>query len=72
MTDFAQRAASKAMDEGFRNCAYTNYFGRMKPCECDAGATDGCRARRDAIAAAIDAAYEAGRSNSPQERQADQ
>ena len=40
--------AKDAMVEGWNGC--TNYFGK---CDCDLGAIDGCKARVEAIAAAI-------------------
>ena len=47
--------AKDAMVEGWNGCKQTNYFGinARARCDCDLGTIDGCKARVEAIAAAI-------------------
>lgn len=52
-------AASLAMDAGFRDCVARLMGSNYCP-DCDPGATDGCKGRRRAIAAAICEARAAG------------
>lgn len=54
ITETDRQMARDAMCEGWNNCKITNYIGQIgKPCDCDPGAIDGCKARREAIAKAI-------------------
>jgi hypothetical protein len=49
-----EQAARDAMVAGWNACKYTNSIGKLgKLCDCDLGAVDGCKARVEAIAAAI-------------------
>ena len=60
ITEKHRELARQAMDKGFNDCKLTNYFGRetRELCDCDQGSTGGCKARVEAIAAALALASE--------------
>lgn len=54
VTDCHRIAAKIAIAKGFYDCKRTNCPVQDKsPCDCDAGAIDGCKAEIEAIAEAI-------------------
>lgn len=54
ITDDDRAAARAALVDGWHNCKYTNYIGQHgKPCDCDHGAIDGCKAKLEGVAKAI-------------------
>jgi len=55
ITEKHRELAREAMNKGFNDCKLTYYFGgtAREQCDCDHGATDGCKARVEAIAVAL-------------------
>lgn len=51
ITEEHREAARRAMVRGYHDCG--GGWQRVRSCDCDASRIDGCRARVEAIAAAI-------------------